>query len=100
MVKHIIIWNLKDSLSEEERTDIKRQIQKEIEALNGKIDGLIEAKVVTDIIESSNADWLLECTFKDRKALEAYAVNPLHVAVKDSLIMPNIISRVCIDYEQ
>ncbi len=99
MVKHIILWQLKDELSDQQKNQIRSEIKKGLEDLAGRIDGLVEIHVQDKCLPSSNADLMLECTLSDQKALEAYAVNPLHVRVKDSLIAPNVKSRVCIDYE-
>ena len=45
MVKHIILWNLKDEFSNEQKLEIMAQIKEGLEALKGKIDGLVEIKV-------------------------------------------------------
>ena len=45
MVKHIIIWTLKDTFSSEEKKNIKLAAKENLEALVGKIDGLIDLKV-------------------------------------------------------
>jgi hypothetical protein len=99
MVKHIIIWQMKEELSEEERAAVKAEIKEKLEALVGVIDGLKELKVITEVMGSSNGDLMLDCTLEDEKALDAYAVAPAHTAVKDGIIMPNVKSRVCIDYK-
>ena len=99
MVKHIIIWQMKDELSSSEKESIKQEIKTGLEALVGVIEGLTELKVITEVMDTSNADLMLDCTLESRKALADYAVHPAHVEVKDSIIMPNVKSRVCIDYE-
>lgn len=98
MVKHIIIWQLKEELSADEKAQIKLEIKERLEALVGVIDGLAELKVITDVMDSSNGDLLLDCTLENESALSFYAEHPAHVEVKDSIIMPNVSSRVCIDY--
>ncbi len=40
MVKHIILWTLKDSLSEEEKIQIKKSIKEGLESLQGVVPGL------------------------------------------------------------
>ena len=54
--------------------------------------------VQADILLSSNADLMLDCSFTDEEALNGYAVHPDHVKIKDGIIGPNVKSRVCIDY--
>lgn len=41
MVKHIILWQLKDEFSIAEKENIKRRIKIELEGLKDKIPGLI-----------------------------------------------------------
>ena len=60
MVRHIILWKLKDSFTEEEKKNARAQAKSRLEFLNGKIDGLVSLKVVTDRLDSSSADIHLE----------------------------------------
>ena len=77
MVKHIILWQLKDEYSDAERADIVN--------ING--------------LPSSNADLMLDTTFESAEALKSYSKHPAHVAVADSKVRPYYKSRVCLDYE-
>lgn len=99
MVKHIILWQLKDELSAEEKAAVKAGIKEGLEALAGKIPGLTEIKVQTEGLASSNADVMLDSTFVDEAALKGYAVHPEHVAVADGKVRPYTKTRVCLDYE-
>ena len=45
MVKHIILWNLKEEYSEAEKTDIKKSIKENLEGLKGQIPGLLNISV-------------------------------------------------------
>lgn len=99
MVKHVILWQLKDELSSEEKAVIKAQIKEGLEGLAGKIPGLVEIKVQIESLESSNADLMLDSTFEDEASLKGYAIHPEHVAVADGTVRPNTKMRVCLDYE-
>lgn len=99
MVKHIIIWTLKDSFSDTEKETIKANIKTGLEGLMGKIDGLTEIKVQTDKLPSSNGDLMLDSTFESFDALKAYAVHPAHVEVADRDVRPYTATRSCIDFE-
>ena len=48
MVKHIILWTLNPELSEAEKQQVKQGMKAGLEALVGKVPGLIEAKVNID----------------------------------------------------
>lgn len=76
MVKHVILWQLKDELSDSEKTEVKNGIKAGLEALKGKIPGLIEIRVEINPLASSNADVMLDSMFENEEALKGYAVHP------------------------
>mgnify|MGYP000615247274 FL=1 len=69
MVKHIILWQLKDELSAAEKAEIKANIKTGLEGLAGQIPGLVEVHVNINGLPSSNADLMLDTTFTDAAAL-------------------------------
>lgn len=99
MVKHVILWTLKEELSTSEKEDVKRGIKEGLEGLAGKIPGLMDIKVNIDGLSSSNADLMLDSTFENEEALKGYAVHPEHVAVADGKVRPYTAIRSCLDYE-
>lgn len=99
MVKHIILWQLKDELSDAEKQIVKSGIKEGLEGLKRQIEGLVEIQVNTNGLASSNADVMLDSTFVDEAALKAYAVHPAHVAVADGKVRPYTKTRMCLDYE-
>ena len=100
MTKHIILWRLREDLTEEEKQNVKRDIKAGLEGLAGRIPGLLDIKVnIEGRLASSNADVMLDSTFTDEAALRAYAVHPAHVAVADSKVRPFTCLRTCLDYE-
>ncbi|MBO4928523.1 MAG: Dabb family protein [Clostridiales bacterium] len=99
MVKHMIIWTLKDDISEEEKLQAKKNIKEGLEGLAGKIPGLIDIKVIIDGLSSSNTDLMLDSTFEDEASLKGYAVHPAHVEVATNIVRPYSKIRSCFDYE-
>lgn len=100
MVKHIILWTLKDSLSEEEKIQIKKSIKEGLESLQGVVPGLTDIKVQIDgRLASSNADLMLDCTLESEEALKGYAVHPAHVAIANSRVRPFTAIRSCLDFK-
>lgn len=99
MVKHIILWTLKSEYSDEQKKEIKAGIKEGLESLINKIPGLIEIKVNTEGLASSNVDLMLDSTFESEAALKAYATHPEHVAVADGKVRPYTASRNCLDFE-
>lgn len=99
MVKHIILWTLKE-MSEEEKSKVKADIKTSLEALKGKIPGLVDIKVNTEgRIASSTADLMLDSTFESADALKGYSKHPEHVAVADTKVRPFTANRACLDFE-
>ena len=99
MVKHIILWTLKDELSAEEKEQVKQGIKEGLEGLAGKIPGMVDIKVNINGLASSNADLMLDSTFESEEALKGYAVHPEHVAVADGKVRPYTKIRSCLDFE-
>ena len=99
MVKHVILWQLKEEFSPEEKERIKAEIKAGLEGLAGQIPGLLEIHVNTNGLPSSNADLMLDSSFDSEESLKVYATHPKHVAVADGSVRPYTASRVCLDYE-
>lgn len=99
MVKHVIIWTLKEELTENEKNKIKSEIKEGLEALAGKISGLMEIKVQTDMLPSSNGDLMLDSAFESFEALKGYAIHPEHVKVAENKVKPFTSGRYCVDFE-
>lgn len=99
MVKHIILWQLKDELTPEEKKTIKAGMKEGLENLVGQVPGLLEVKVQTEGLASSNAEVMLDTTLTDEEALKGYAVHPAHVAVANEKVRPYTKTRMCLDFE-
>lgn len=99
MVKHIILWNIKDDYSSEEKLSIKKNIKSGLEGLAGKIPGMTDIRVNIDAMPSSTAEVMLDSTFENAEALKNYSCNPLHVDVADTYVRPYTSARNCMDFE-
>jgi len=92
MVKHIVMWKLRD------RADAGA-IKMALEALKGKIPGLISIEVGIDFLHSEqSADLVLITELTDRAALDAYQQHPEHQAVVP-LVKAAAISRTVADFD-
>lgn len=98
MVKHMIIWKLKEEFSEDEKKEIKKNIKEGLEGLVGKIPGLLEMNIITEILPSSSGDLMMDSTFESEEALKGYSKHPEHVKVADGKVRPNVAARSCVDY--
>lgn len=97
MIKHIVMWRLKDGAEKEKNA---QAVKRELEALRGRIDGLLHLEVGLNF-ESSDAasDVVLVSEFASRKDLENYQNHPLHVAVGANYVRPSVCERRVVDYE-
>ena len=99
MVTHDILWTLKDQYTGAQMEEIKAGIKEGLEGLKGQIPGLVDIKVYTNGLSSSNTDLMLDSTFENEEALKNYATHPAHVAVADNKVRPLTASRNCLDFE-
>ena len=97
MVKHIILWKLKDEFN---TSEVKQGIKNGLEGLLGVVPGLLEIEVKTEPLASSNVDVMLYSAFENEEALKGYSVHPEHVKVADTLVRPYTETRSCIDFEE
>lgn len=101
MVKHIILWKLREDLTEAEKETVKAGIKEGLEGLVGKVPGLIDVKVnISGRLDSSNCDVMLDSTLESPEALKAYATHPAHVAVADGKVRPYTCQRTCLDWKE
>ncbi len=100
MVKHIILWKLREDLSAEEKISVKAGIKAGLEGLQGVVPGLLSIQVQTDgVLATSNADVMLDCTLESADALKGYAQHPAHVEVANTKVRPYTSVRTCLDFE-
>ena len=76
MVKHVILWKLKEEYSGEEAAEIKKGVKNGLEGLKGEIPG-----------------------FENEEALKGYTVHPKHVEVATTKVRPFVASRTVMDCE-
>lgn len=99
MVKHIILWKLRDEIVGAEREAVLAGMKEGLEGLVGQVPGLLDVHVQTaGRIDTSNADVMLDCTLESEEALRGYAVHPAHVAVANGKVRPYTEVRTCLDF--
>ena len=90
MVKHIILWKLREELSAEEKETVKAGIKAGLQSVHVQIDG---------VLPSSTADVMLDCTLESPEALQGYAKHPAHQEVANTKVRPYTAVRTCLDFE-
>ena len=96
MVRHVIIWDLKEDLADKE--SVKAEIKQKLEALGGVVPGLAEIHVCTDLLDSSKGDIMLDSLFESREALAGYQIHPEHLKAAE-VVRRAVSHRSCADFE-
>ena len=92
MVKHIVLYTLKDGVDKDEAVKLIASV---LEPLVGKIPGLMHMEIRRAY---NGMDYALYSEFESREALAAYAVHPLHQEAK-AHFFHLLGSRVAADYD-
>ncbi|MGL5634047.1 MAG: Dabb family protein [Sarcina sp.] len=96
MIKHIVMWKLK----EENKADVAKKIKKSLEFLKNEIIEIVEIEVGININESDAAyDVVLYSRFKSEEDLDIYQKHPKHLEVS-GFIKSVVASRVVVDYKE
>lgn len=98
MVKHIVLFKLKDTLTLEEKQDVVIRFKTAIEALPAKIDVIRKVFVGGNINEAETWDICLESEFDTMDDVKIYAAHPDHVAAA-GILKDAKADRACVDYE-
>jgi hypothetical protein len=99
MVKHIVLWKLKEHAHGKSKRENAEAIKTMLENMKGKIPGMISLEVGFDFSATDDsADIVLYSEFEDRKALEGYQAHPVHEEVKPYVLEARSERRV-VDYE-
>ena len=99
MVKHVILWKLKEGITGDAKEKVLSEMKENLEALVGKVPGLVDLVIVTNPLASSNADVMLDSSLESEAALAGYQSHPDHVAVANTYVRPFTEVRLCMDYE-
>lgn len=99
MVHHIVMWNFKEEVKEENKAGLKSDMAVNLKNLVGKIPGLLSVDFVENPISSSTHEMALVTTFEKAEDIKMYATHPEHVYVADTYVRPYTCGRACLDYE-
>ena len=98
MIKHIVMWKLKDESLGNNSSENAKKIKEILEALPLKINEITHLEVSCDIITSKpEATVVLYSEFASKEDLEKYAVHPEHVKCGE-FIREVVAERFVMDY--
>lgn len=98
-IRHIVMWKLKDTAHGNTKERNAQLMKEMLEALNGKIAGLIKLEVGIDFSKTDTSDdVVLYSEFASRKDLDFYQAHPEHKAVIPFIVEAKSEKKV-VDYE-
>jgi len=97
MVRHIVVWKFRDSLTQEQRREGAMAAKRSLEGLIHSISGIVSLNVIVDLLPGSNAGLILNSLFTDENALMQYQNHPSH-AKAAALVASVTKDRLCADY--
>lgn len=99
MIKHIVMWKLKDHGWGAGKTDNARKMKALLEQLKGSIPEIRHIEVGINVIPSeAPSDVVLYSEFATKEDLEAYQKHPEHIKVA-AFIKEVVLDRRVVDYE-
>ena len=98
MVKHIVLFKLKESLTAEAKSEVANNFKNAIEALPASIPFIRKVFVGVNINTAEAWDICFESEFDSLDDVKAYAVHPAHVAAA-GILKDAKADRACCDYE-
>ena len=98
MVKHIVLFKLKEEMSEADKLSVMSQFKEAIEALPAKISVIRSIEVGLNINPNEAWNIALYSEFDSLDDVKVYATHPEHVAA-GKLLADAKESRSCVDYE-
>lgn len=99
MVRHIVMFKLKEFASPAEKQAKLDEIKTKLEALIDKIDVLRRIEVKSNCNPAETWDLILITELDSLADVNTYANHPEHVAVAKGIIGPVKADRACVDYE-
>ncbi len=99
MVHHIVLWNLNEELSEQEKSEAALTIKEKLEAVKEEVDGVVSLRVEINELPSSNKDIGLISVFESVEALNVYQKHPAHVQA-GAYVGSVTYGRTCLDYTE
>ncbi len=99
MVKHIVMWKLKDEFDGMNKAQLANEMKMQLLGLNGLVKELKSIEVgLNNIHPDKNYDIVLTTSFENVDALATYAGHPEHMKVV-GFAKNIVIERACVDYE-
>ena len=98
MIKHVVMWKLKESALGASKNENALRMKRELESLSTVIPSIQAIEVGVNVTPSSAAfDVVLIATFEDEKGLNEYLSHPRHEEV-GAFVAEVRLERIVVDY--
>ena len=95
MLKHIVMWRFKPEVKQEDKLEMKQQL----ESLMDVVPSLQAIEVGMNVAKGDAAyDVVLTTVFENEVGFQAYATDPLHLEVVD-FVRELVCDRAVVDYK-
>jgi quinol monooxygenase YgiN len=99
VIKHIVMWKLRDHAEGADRAANARRVKELLEGCRDLVPGLLKLEIaLAQPPLEATCDVVMYSEFADRAALDAYQEHPKHVSLKPFIGAVRI-ERQCMDYE-
>lgn len=98
MIKHIVLWNFIEGLTEEQKREAAQKIKSLLEPIKELVPGATNIQVICNEISSSNREVALISTFESIEALQTYQNHPAHIEA-GKYVRSITCDRACMDFE-
>lgn len=99
MVTHMVLWNFKPEIREEERPALLREMKARLEGLAGKIPGLVSVRFIDSPLPGTTHGMGLVTTHETAADIAVYASHPEHVRIADLYVRPYTCDRSCLNFD-
>ena len=85
MIRHVVMWRVAGDTPAQKDANIA-QVRRSFESLRGRVPGLLRLEIGADTSRVDYAcDVVLVSDFASQEALDAYAMHPEHLRVKEEV---------------
>ncbi len=98
MVRHIVLWNFVEGLSDTDKKEAGQKMKELLEPIKELVPGAVKIEVLQNAQPTSNREVALVSEFETVGALLTYQNHPAHVEA-GKYVRSVTCDRACMDYE-
>lgn len=84
MIRHIVMWKLKDS-SPEHAQSVLQEFGQRLELLQSHVPALLGYEIGLNVLPDAQFDLAIDSWFNNQEGLEEYLIHPVHLGIRDYL---------------